>query len=64
LDGKNTCHLLIWDDELAAGTRPMVEVISRMAVTSRMSVEEEVESKEKKCNCVERFNGEQYCPIV
>jgi len=54
---KNTCGLLIWDDELLSGTRPIVDVTSRMAVTSRMSVEDEVESKEKKCNCVEVMEG-------
>lgn len=55
---KNTCQLLIWDDELAVGTRPMVEVTSRMAVTEeKVKVEEEVESKEKKCNCVEAMEG-------
>lgn len=58
MDEKNTCQLLIWDDELAAGTRSMVEVTSRMAVTEeKVKVEEEVESKEKKCNCVEAMEG-------
>ncbi|RHN45370.1 putative transcription factor GRF family [Medicago truncatula] len=39
-------------------TRPMVEVTSRMAVTEeKVKVEEEVESKEKKCNCVEAMEG-------
>lgn len=44
--------MLIWDDELAAGTRPMVEVTEE-----KVKVEEEVEFKEKKCNCVEAMEG-------
>jgi hypothetical protein len=54
---KKTCGLLVWDDELDPGTRPMVAVTSRMAETSRRPVEEEVESKQNKCNCVEVMEG-------
>jgi hypothetical protein len=57
LDEKKTCGFLVWDDELDPGTRPMVAVTSRMAETSRRPVEEEVESKQNKCNCVEVMEG-------
>ncbi|AES63294.1 putative transcription factor GRF family [Medicago truncatula] len=56
---NNTCDLLIWDDLLAAGTRPMVAVTSKMSIVGsrEVSFRRDVESKEKKSNCAIVMQG-------
>jgi hypothetical protein len=56
---KRKCDLLIWDDMLGPGTRQMVVVPSNISIaeSKKGGLGRDVESKEKKCNCVDLMQG-------